>query len=123
MLYTLNKGVFLVMLDGTKVIGMGALQYFNAEICELRRMFFRPEYRGRGLGSKMVTRLLQIAGEFGYKKIRLTVYNPSKQVAAVGLYKKFAFCEIAAYNDNPKVKLSIEKLLPINNLTGSIAQK
>lgn len=109
--YTLNRGVFMVMLNGTQVIGMGAIQYFDTDTCELRRVFFAPEYRGQGLGSRMATKLLQIAQELGYKKIRLTLYSP-KQTAALRLYKKLGFYVIPAYNNNPKIKLSMERILP-----------
>ena len=91
--YDNQRGIFLVMLHGDKVIGMGALKQINKKVCELKRMFFAKEYRGKGLGTLMTQKLIDQAKELGYKKIVLEVYNPSTSVGAVALYKKLGFYE------------------------------
>jgi putative acetyltransferase len=108
--YFNNRGVFLVMLNGPKVIGMGGVKYFDNEICELRRMFFAKEYQGLGLGKLMAQTLIDKAKELGYKKMRLWVYNPETQVAAGALYRKLGFYEIPPYVVC-KGKLFMEKTL------------
>ncbi len=75
------------MLKDDQVMGTGAIKYLDNEICELRRLFFAREYRGLDFGSKMLTNLVQCAKKLGYKKMRLDVYNPEKQIAAVNLFK------------------------------------
>lgn len=87
--YSDNGGIFLVLLDNQNIVGSGAIRKFNDEVCELMRLWFFKEYRGRGLGLKMAGQLLEFAKAQGYKKIRLDVYQPEKQQAAVGLYRKF----------------------------------
>lgn len=109
-IYFNNRGVFLVMLNGPKVIGMGAVKYLDDEICELRRMFFAKEYQGLGLGRLMAQTLIDRAKELGYKKMRLWVYNPETQVAAASLYRKLGFYEIPPYL-TCKGKLFMEKIL------------
>lgn len=96
-LYFNNRGIFLIALEGQKVIGMGAIKYFSNDICELRRMFFAKEYQGKGFGKRMAQILLEHAKTLSYKKIRLWVYNPEKQIAAVCLYRKLGFYEIEPY--------------------------
>lgn len=109
-LYTNNKGIFLVMVQNDKVLGMGAIKYLNEESCELKRMFFDQKQRGNGYGSTMLKDLLIYARNFGYKKIRLDVYNPATQQAAVSLYKKFEFYEIEPYKQT-RAQLFMEKIL------------
>lgn len=108
--YTNHGGLFLAMVQDGKVVGMGAIKLLDSETCELKRMFFAPEVRGQGLGSQMLATLIGRAKELGYQRMRLDVYNPTTQVQAVALYKKFGFYEIAPYKDTP-AKLYMEKLL------------
>lgn len=108
-IYTENKGTFLVMLIDYKVVGMGAIKYLTNDICELKRMFFDPEYRGKGFGSKMLEILIHKAKELGYKKIQLEVYNQLTQTNAVALYTKFGFHETKPYLQSPK--FFMEKIL------------
>ncbi len=95
--YTKNRGAFLVALDNDAVAGSGAIKKLTDITCELKRMFFAPEYRGKGLGLQMISELISQAKQLGYKHIQLNVYNPSNQQAAVALYKKFGFYEILPY--------------------------
>ena len=48
-----------------------------------------PEFRGRGLGSKLLTKVLNHAKRFGLEKVELNVYTSN--ISAVALYKKFGF--------------------------------
>lgn len=108
--YFNNRGLFLVMLENSHVIGMGGIQYFDDTICELRRICFAPSHHGKGLGKRMVLTLIKQAQELGYTKMRLWVYNPQIQSAAVALYKKLGFYEIAPYVVC-KGQLFMEKIL------------
>lgn len=113
--YLDNNGIFKVLLDGEKIVGAGAIRKIDNEICELKRMWFVPEYRGKGLGKMVADQLLTFAKEQGYKKIRLDVYYPEYQQAAVALYKKLGFYEIPAYN-NSTAQLFMEKELASNTI-------
>ena len=50
-----------------------------------------PEFRGKGIGSRLMTQTLAHAKEFGLEKIELQVYTTNS--AALALYKKFGFFE------------------------------
>lgn len=108
--YLNEGGAFFVLLVNEKIIGSGAIKRLTDEICELKRMWFLKEYRGKGLGLFLATELLAFAKEQGYKKVRLDVYYPEIQIAAVSLYRKLGFYEIAPYNNMP-AKLFMEKIL------------
>lgn len=96
-----NNGTFLVLLDNGRVVGSGAIRRLNDQICELKRMWFLKDYRGRGLGTKMAQMLLDFARETGYKKVRLDTTDEQKQAQALKLYHRLGFYFIERYNDSP----------------------
>jgi len=111
-IYFNNNGTFLVLLDNQKVVGSGGIKKIDEDTCEVKRVFFAKEYRGRGLGSQMMHQLLDFAKTHGYKKIRLDILNPTAQSAAVTLYKKLGFYEIAPYGKSSiPMGLFMEKIL------------
>lgn len=99
--YFNNNGTFLVLVDDQKVVGSGGVKKLTDEICEVKRVYFAKEYRGKGLGSQIMDQLLDFAKTHGYKKVRLDILKPDTQTAAVKLYKKLGFYEIAPYGNSP----------------------
>ena len=69
--YCDRNGLFLVLVDGDRVLGTGAIRQLEPQICELKRMWFLKEYRGQGLGQKMTHILFNFARQTGYQKVRL----------------------------------------------------
>src|SRR5277367_1730894 len=51
--YAAPSGTFLVLMDGERVVGTGAIRRLDEQTCELRRLWFLPAYRGKGYGTKM----------------------------------------------------------------------
>jgi putative acetyltransferase len=98
--YLDNNGTFLVLVDEGRVVGCGAIRRLNDDICELKRMWFLKDYRGRGLGIKMAQMLLDFAREAGYKRVRLDTANEEKQAQALKLYQRLGFYCIERYNDS-----------------------
>jgi putative acetyltransferase len=92
-------GEFLVLMDGGRVVGTGAVRRLDDETCELKRLWFLPEYRGLGLGRQMVDRLVQFAREAGYSRMRLD--TSARCDAALRLFRKLSFHEIDRYNEGP----------------------
>ncbi|HEY9610074.1 GNAT family N-acetyltransferase [Allocoleopsis sp.] len=95
-----NGGTFLVLMDEGRVVGSGAIRRLNDGICELKRMWFLKEYRGRGLAKQMVQLLLDFARKTGYQKVRLDLLDEQKQTQALKFYKRIGFYAIAPYNDS-----------------------
>jgi putative acetyltransferase len=98
--YFNNKGIFLVLIDNGMIVGSGAIRYLSDDICELKRMWFLKDYRGKGLGWKMAEVLLDFAKESGYKKVRLDTVDALKQAQALKLYKRLGFSVIERYNES-----------------------
>lgn len=97
--YAEPSGIFLVLMDGDRVVGTGAVRRLDDATCELKRMWFLPEYRGKGHGTKMSELLLEFARAAGYKKMRL---DTVPQLAAANkLYQRLGFKPIARYNTGP----------------------
>ena len=68
-------------------------------MCELKRLYIRPAFRGQGLAEKTVRRLISDARAMGYRRMVLDTFPFLK--GAICLYKKLGFREIASYNGTP----------------------
>ena len=68
--------------------------------CELKRLFVRPQFHGKGLGRALLQRAIQDAGEAGYQTM---ILDTLRRLESAGrLYQKFGFTEIEPYNVNPQ---------------------
>ena len=96
--YNKPKSIYFVVEDDDKIIGgAGISQLDNSEenICELQKMYFLKEARGKGIGHEMILKCLEKAKEFGYEKCYLeTLPN---MLDAQKLYQKVGF----QYLDEP----------------------
>lgn len=85
----------IVIYEDNKLIGGGAIRRYNNEDIELKRIFVHPEYQGRGIGTKLVSLLVEWAMELGYKRIILETGELLAESYAV--YKKLGFKVIPNY--------------------------
>ncbi len=85
--------------NGDAVVGCVAFRKIEKDCCEMKRLFVKPEFQGRGIGKSLVKRLILEASKEGYKKMKLDTHPWMK--AADKLYQSLGFYEIARYNDNP----------------------
>ena len=70
------------------------------DICEMKRLYVRPQFRGIGLGRELVDAILKCAAAIGYRRMRLDTV-PSEMGTAVEMYLRLGFVEIAPYRENP----------------------
>lgn len=66
----------------------------------MKRLYLRPEFRGKGLGRVLCERILSEARGRGYRHLRLDTVEPVMK-DAVGMYRRLGFCEIQSYRPNP----------------------
>ena len=88
-------GAFVVLIDdGTTVAGGGIRRIDDATV-EIKRMWTNPDYRRQGYASRMLRELAGLAGQLGYRTLRLeTGYA---QPEALALYRRLGFAQIDSY--------------------------
>jgi ribosomal protein S18 acetylase RimI-like enzyme len=72
----------------------------SGESCELKRLWVRPEYRGRHTGRALTEAALTAAREIGYTSIKLDTL-PAIMPGAVAMYRALGFADCAPYYNNP----------------------
>jgi ribosomal protein S18 acetylase RimI-like enzyme len=97
--YTPPSGCILLAMDGERPAGCVALRDLGHGICEMKRLYIRPEWRGRGIGKQLAEAILHKAREAGYSRMRLD--SIAEMESALALYRSLGFVEIAPYWDNP----------------------
>ncbi|MGA2685022.1 MAG: GNAT family N-acetyltransferase [Verrucomicrobiota bacterium] len=97
--YVKPSGIFLVLMDDRRVVGTGAIRRLDEQICELKRMWFLPAYRGKGFGTRMAEQLFEFARSAGYRRVRLDTLPLLE--AANRLYQRLGFYPVERYNDGP----------------------
>jgi putative acetyltransferase len=98
--YAPPRGRLLLALVEAAPAGCVALHQLEPAICEMKRLYVRPQFRGLRLGRALVDRVLAEAREIGYAKMRLDTVEPVMR-DAVRMYRALGFREIAPYRANP----------------------
>jgi ribosomal protein S18 acetylase RimI-like enzyme len=97
--YSPPEGELLLAYSEGKLAGCVAFHKFENDICEMKRLFLRSEFRGQGIGRQLTVRVIDDAKKIGYKKMRLDTLPAMKE--AIQLYKDLGFNEINPYRYNP----------------------
>jgi GNAT superfamily N-acetyltransferase len=66
----------------------------------MKRLYLRPQFRGKGVGRALAERVIAEARQIGYRRMLLDTVEPVMK-DAVAMYRRFGFREIAAYRENP----------------------
>jgi GNAT superfamily N-acetyltransferase len=90
--------LLLAEYDG-QLAGCVALHKWD-DGCEMKRLYLRPSFRGKGLGRAIAEKIIADASSIGYQRMRLDTIEPLMK-DAVELYRKLGFREIAPYRPNP----------------------
>src|SRR5881394_737221 len=98
--YAQPAGRLLLAYEDDQLAGCVALRKIDERICEMKRLFLREEFRGKGLGQRLIEAVIQEAKQIGYERMRLDTLPP-KMNDAIALYGYYGFKEISPYYDNP----------------------
>src|SRR5438270_4949983 len=98
--YAPPDGRLLLATSNGDLAGCVALHKLESDICEMKRLFVRPRYRGKGLGRQLADKIIAEARQLRYKKLRLDTVEPAMKTA-VAMYRQLGFHEIPSYRQHP----------------------
>lgn len=114
--YQQAKCAYFVLVDGEKVIGGGGiapLKDYDPDYCELQKMYFLPEARGRGFGNEIMSTCLEHASKHGFKFCYIETMDDMLQAQRV--YQKFGFKYIdRALGNTGHHSCGVHMLKPLN---------
>lgn len=80
------------------VIALRAME--ESGLCEMKRLYVRPEFRGHQIGRKLAEHLIQDAANMGYSRMRLDTV-PGNHDHAIAMYRELGFREVVPYYQSP----------------------
>lgn len=102
--YAAPSGALLLARIAGASCGVVAMRRHAGDICEMKRLYVRPEHRGRdanapSIGRQLATAIIDEARRRGYRSMRLDTIDT--MTAAIALYRSMGFREIAPYYASP----------------------
>ena len=98
-MYAPPAGALLLARAAADVAGCVGLRKLRDDICEMKRLYVRPEFRGRHIGRHMAEDIVRRARELGYRTLVLDTLGTME--AAQGLYMSMGFKPATSYYVNP----------------------
>jgi putative acetyltransferase len=87
--------------EGDQLLGCGALKQLDPEHGEIKSMRTDPSHLGKGVGARVLERIMAAARERGYRRLSLETGSTPAFDAAHALYRKFGFSPCGAFGDYP----------------------
>ena len=97
--YARPAGRLFLAFEEQQTAGCGALRRIDDGVCEMKRLYVRPAFRGKGAGIELIDALIRSARKIGYQHMRLDTL-PS-MTSAIAIYRSLGFKAIAPYRVNP----------------------
>ncbi|MCU1366783.1 MAG: GCN5-related N-acetyltransferase [Ilumatobacteraceae bacterium] len=92
-------GAFVVLHSDHETLGCGGVQRFDDTTSEIKRMWIRADWRGTGLGRRLLEHLEGIARAHGRSRVVLDTNGSLTE--AISMYGRMGYAPIERYNDNP----------------------
>jgi DNA-binding MarR family transcriptional regulator/GNAT superfamily N-acetyltransferase len=111
-----GAGAFVVATSDGRPVACGGVQQVGPGVGEVKRMWVHPEWRGAGLGSRMLRHLEAEAARLGHRRVVLD--TNATLVEAIAMYERAGYSPTERYNENPYAQAWFEKVL-----TGSASRR
>lgn len=105
-MYAPPGGAFLLAWEGKELAGCGALRRLDDQLGEMRRVYVRSQFRGRGIARTLSVFLMGEARRIGYAAVRLDI--PPKMAGGIKLYESLGFQSIPTYASQPAGAICME---------------
>ena len=103
-----SGGAILIGYEEDKPVACVAVRKINDEACEGKRLFIKPEYRGKGYARIMIKAMTDKASELGFKEVVFTT-KPAVMSVGYGLYKRMGFEELSEENGIVSMRIDLRK--------------
>ena len=110
--FFLPSGCLLLCKNENEIVGTACMRKIGEKVGEIKRMYVRPVFRGKGIGRTLLEKLIGEAQDFGYSKLRLDSGPFMKE--AHGLYHSFGFRNIKSYPESEVLGENIPKEISEN---------
>jgi ribosomal protein S18 acetylase RimI-like enzyme len=97
--YAPPRGALFVAVESNRYLAMIALRPIDRTVGEMKRLYVRPEARGRGLARRLIARLCEEAKRLNYSELRLDTLPMMGEAQA--LYETYGFVDIDPYYETP----------------------
>ncbi len=99
-------GVLLAGYEDETPVSCIAVKKIDNDVCEAKRLFIKPESRGKGYARQMLNAMLDKAKDLGFKKVTFTT-KPSVMQIGYGLYKRMGFEEVSETDGIVSMKMEL----------------
>ena len=99
-------GALLIGLEDDKPVSTIAIKRVDDDICEAKRLYIKPDYRGKGYARILMNEMLDRSRELGFKEVKFTT-KPEVMSIGYGLYKRMGFEEVKCENGVASMRMAL----------------